>query len=179
MRCGGSDMQNARMRARRLNLALYYIDHVYYANEQKNSIKDSELCLMYALDDGSAHSQKQICQDWLIPKTTLNTIIKQWEQSGYLRLSAIPGKRRELTVQLTDAGKAYAKPFLDVVYRAEDEALRQTIERYSERFIEAMEYYGAALRDSFEREATAAERCQSAAARRAKAAQSPGNHQPL
>ena len=35
------------------------------------------MCLLYALDDGQMHSQNDICLQWEIPRSTLNTIIKQ------------------------------------------------------------------------------------------------------
>lgn len=71
-------MKDYRQLARKSNIINYRTDQIYYDYERKHAISDSEVCLMYALDDGSLHSQKQICEDWHIPKTTLNTIIKQW-----------------------------------------------------------------------------------------------------
>lgn len=55
------------------------------------------------------HSQKQICQEWGLPKTTLNTTLKQAEAKGYLTLVPIAGKRRERQICLTAAGQAYAR----------------------------------------------------------------------
>ena len=69
--------------ARRLMLALYKIDEIYYMNEGKKKLAYSELCVMYALDDGKPHSQREISQEWLVPKTTVNTIVKRWKKRGY------------------------------------------------------------------------------------------------
>ncbi|MBQ2327118.1 MAG: MarR family transcriptional regulator, partial [Clostridia bacterium] len=99
-------MSTERELARRLNLASYSIDYAYYLNEQRHGIKTSEMCLLYALDDGQMHSQNDICLQWEIPRSTLNTIIKQWERQGYLRLTPIPGKSREMHISLTEAGLA-------------------------------------------------------------------------
>ena len=144
-------MSTERELARRLNLASYSTDYAYYLNEQRHGIKTSEMCLLYALDDGQMHSQNDICLQWEIPRSTLNTIIKQWERQGSLRLTPIPGKSREMHISLTEAGKEYARPFLESVYKAEDEAIRKTVEKYSEAFVEAMEYFDKALREAFER----------------------------
>lgn len=143
-------MESMRSQARRLTIALFNIDQTYFTNEQQNHIKESELCLMYALDDGIPHSQRQISEEWLIPKTTLNTIVKQWERDGLLTLSPIPGKRREMQISLTDAGKKYAEKSLAFIYRAEKMAVARTLARYSDVFIEAIEYFGTALKESFE-----------------------------
>lgn len=145
-------MEAIRAQARRLIIALYNIDETYFDNAHKQAVKESELCLMYALDDGRPHSQREIVQEWLIPKTTLNTIVKQWEREGLLELSSIPGKRRERAISLTEAGKAQAQRTLAVVYRAEEKAVAKTAERYSAQFIEAVEYFSAALKEAFEEE---------------------------
>ncbi len=94
-----------KQKARRLALALYNIDVVYLTNEKSKQLSDAELCLMYALDDGEPHSQKDISTQWLVPKTTINTITKRWEKEGLLIQTPIPGRRREMQIILTNAGK--------------------------------------------------------------------------
>lgn len=81
--------------------------------------------MLYALDDGKPHSQKQIYEEWLIPKTTLNTIVKELESDGYVRMEIIPGQRREMNIYLTEAGKKYARQVLDSFYPAEEDAFGQ------------------------------------------------------
>ena len=138
--------------ARRLIFALYRIDEAYYLNEKNKKLSDAELCVMYALDDGKPHSQREISQEWLLPKTSVNTIIKRWEKEGLLTMTPIAGKRREMNIMLTDAGRAYAKEFMGFLYRAEDNALKKTIDRYSDTFIEAIEFFGANLKEAFSEE---------------------------
>lgn len=139
-----------RETARRLILALYRIDETYYLNENKKKLSDAELCVMYALDDGKPHSQREISQEWLVPKTSVNTIVKRWEKEGYLTMTPIPGKRREMQILLTDAGREYAKSFMSFLYQAEDIALAKTLEKYGTGFIDAIEFFGDSLKDAFE-----------------------------
>ena len=146
-------MRDVRATAKRLIRALYNIDEVYYTSEKKRRLSDAELCILYALDDGQPHSQKEICEKWLVPKTTVNTITKKWEAQGLLTLAAISGKRREMQITLTDSGKAFSQEILDFIYRAEDTALTKTLDKYSDPFIEALEYFGAELKKAFEEEA--------------------------
>lgn len=143
-------MEYIRATAKRLILALYNIDEVYYTSEKKRRLSDAELCILYALDDGQPHSQKEICEKWLVPKTTINTITKKWEAQGLLTLNAIHGKRREMQVTLTDTGKVFSKEILDFLYRAEDKALIKTLDKYSDTFIDALEYFGENLKEAFE-----------------------------
>ncbi|MBE5866905.1 MAG: MarR family transcriptional regulator [Lachnospiraceae bacterium] len=138
--------------ARRLILALYNIDEVYYLNEGRKKISDAELSVMYALDDSKPHSQREISQEWLVPKTTVNTIVKRWEKEGLLTQTPIQGKRREMNIMLTDAGREYAKSFMSFLYKAEDKALKKTLDKYSDEFIEVIEYFGESLKEAFEEE---------------------------
>ena len=145
-------MNDIRKITRQLVIALANIDTTYSANTAKIGSQSTELWLMYALDDGNPHSQKQICDEWGFPRTTLNAIIKKCEAADYLTLSLIPGKRREMQICLTEKGKTYAKQLLDVVYRAENKAMEETLERYSEEFISALNYFEQSLKLSFEKE---------------------------
>lgn len=139
-----------RETARRLILALYRIDEAYYLNEKKKKLSDAELCVMYAIGDGKAHSQVEISREWLVPKTTVSTIVERWEKKGYLTMTPIPGKRREMSIKLTEPGEEYAAGFMSFLYKAEDRALRKTLEHYSDEFIEALEFFGENLKDAFE-----------------------------
>ena len=74
---------------RRLMLATNRIDGAYYLLSRKLGVKENILALLYALDDEETHSQKRICEDWLFPKTTINTIIRGTGPSGLC--NALPG----------------------------------------------------------------------------------------
>ncbi len=143
-------MDEIRKKARRLNDALYTLDRVYQENERKRGYKDSEICMVYALDDGEFHSQKEISEEREIPRTTLNTIVKEWERQGYLELRPIPGKRRDMQIVLTEAGERYARPCLNYIYQAEDYAMKKTLEKYSDTFIEALECFHSALQEAMQ-----------------------------
>ena len=150
-------MNDIRKTMKRLTLALCSIDKTYYLSEKKKRLSDAELCIMYALDDGKPHSQKEIAEEWLVPKTTINTITKRWEAEGLLVQASVPGKRREMQITLTEAGKAYAKGFLSFIYKAEDTALQKTLNRYSDTFVETLEYFGRSLMEAFEEQSNEGE----------------------
>ncbi|MGM9942584.1 MAG: MarR family transcriptional regulator, partial [Erysipelotrichaceae bacterium] len=50
---------------------------------------------LYALNDDEKHSQKDICDGWSIPRTTINTIIKDLEKQQMVEMIPIFGKRRK------------------------------------------------------------------------------------
>ncbi|HIV86953.1 MAG TPA: winged helix DNA-binding protein, partial [Candidatus Pygmaiobacter gallistercoris] len=118
---------------RRLMLATEKIDGAYYLFARRRGAKENEMTLLWALDDGAPHTQRQICRDWLIPKTTVNTNVKALAAAGYLEL--LPARDgREKQIALTPAGRAYARGILRPVHEAEEAAMRRTLEEYSPDF---------------------------------------------
>ncbi len=118
-------MTNEREAIRRIMISINKIDELYERVQRKAGVKGNTVWVLYALDDGKPHSQKQIYEEWLIPKTTLNTIVKELESEGYVRMETISGQRREMHIYLTEAGKKYARQVLDSFYQAEEEAYGQ------------------------------------------------------
>lgn len=143
-------MKSMRELARRLTIALFKIDEIHLKIDNNRAYSLSESVLMYALDDGKGHSQLQISEEWLIPKTTLNTIVKKWEVEGLLTLSPIAGKRREKEISLTELGRKRVTEDLQMTYRAKEIALQKVMDRYSEVFVDAVEYLGQTLQEAYE-----------------------------
>ena len=54
-----------------------------------------------------------------------------------------------MQITLTDKGKEYAEQYLNFIYKAEEQAVKKTLEKYSAEFIDALEYYGECLHESF------------------------------
>lgn len=129
---------------RRMMVATEKMDGAYYLYSRKKGAKENVLTLLYALDDGKPHSQQQICRDWLIPKTTVNTNVKELVQEGYATLLPQNG-RKEKEIVLTEAGRMYAAEILKYIYAAERNALHQTLERFSLEFVEALDYFSDCL----------------------------------
>lgn len=145
-------MGETRKDIQKLVIAISNFEKIYTVNAPKAGRQSTELWLMYALNDGAPHSQKQICEEWGFPRTTLNTVTKKCEAEGYLTLSPIPGKRREMQICLTEKGIDYVNQILDVIYRAENRAMEKILERYSADFIDILEEFVECLKAAFEEE---------------------------
>jgi len=133
----------------RIMLAINRIDGIYEKLSREMGVKANMTWILYALDDGKPHSQKQICEEWLIPKTTLNTIVKELESEGCVTLNTIPGQRRERNVSLTEKGKVLARQTLDSIYQAEQEAFDET--EGTGMLMEALDRLGQNLEHSFQK----------------------------
>ena len=139
-------MKLVRKQIAQLMTALNRINCCYAVCAQSAALKDNELMILYALADGVPYSQKQICDEWDIPRTTMNTIIKDWEKKGLVSLSPIPGKRREMNILLTESGQKLADSVLDKIIEMENAAMQETVEEFSPEFIRAIRSYEVRLR---------------------------------
>lgn len=142
-------MDNIRQTIRQFIISINKLEKTYEARSSKFGSQSSEFWLMYTLDDGQPHSQKQICDEWGFPKTTINSTIKKCETAGYLTLLPIPGKRREMQICLTEDGKTHARQLLDLFYQAENRAMEETLKRYPAEFVDAIIYYNKCLSAEF------------------------------
>ena len=108
-------------------------------------MSENMLTLLYALGDGKPHTQREISRDWLIPKTTVNTLTKDLVANGY---AALCGARREKRIELTASGLAFAEDALGKLYLAELGAMENTLAAYPAAFVDALEKYTAVIAEN-------------------------------
>ena len=104
--------------------ALYHVDSFYDEFAKKSNVSSALLWVLYALNDGKPHTQIEISNDWELPKTTVNTVIKDIQKDGYALLVPIKGKRREMSIVLTENGKKFADNVLSDLYKKEADAYK-------------------------------------------------------
>lgn len=141
-----SRMSNDREKIRKMMMLVNRIDDAYFKAIRSAGIKDSLFVLLYAIYDGEQYSQKEICEEWGIPKTTLNTIVKECVRDGYVFL--MPTGSKEKKVVLTDKGRQFAEEVLLPVFKGESRAahlLQKT------NLLERMEEFTTALEEDFKR----------------------------
>ncbi len=144
-------MDDARELVDRFYICCNKIDGLYYLAARKLGVKENALVLLYLLYDGRARSQKQLAQELLIPKTTINTIVKEYMDAGYLTLVPIEHSR-EKGISLTPEGLAYARKTIQPVYDAEEAAMARTLEEFSPDFMRAIEALTQNMTLEFQRE---------------------------
>ena len=134
---------------RRVMHELNRIDGVYYIYSKKTGINENMLTVLYALDDGNAHSQKDICEEWLIPKTTISSVIRGLENDGYVSLMSAE-HTKEKTIVLTKKGKAFVSEILKDIYKAERTAMDAALEKYPD-FVDAITEFTERLSGEFDK----------------------------
>lgn len=134
---------------RRIMLATNTIDGVYYLLARHYGINENTLAFLYALDDENPHSQKEISDQWLIPRTTINSIVKNMLSDGYIAFTGEP-HTKENAIVLTDQGRAYTSKLFHDIYLAEEQAIIDTLQKFSPEFATALEYFSQRLRAGFD-----------------------------
>ena len=76
--------------------------------------------LFYAKD---GLTQKDICQRTFQSKQTVNLIIKNLLSKEYVTVTEVPENKRNKTVQMTDAGRAYCEKVVRHITWAKDTAM--------------------------------------------------------
>lgn len=68
------------------------------------------------------YSQQNICSMWSVSKQTVNTIIANMVQKGFVVLDVVPGTRNRKIIRLTDAGRTYGEARILSISLAEQRA---------------------------------------------------------
>ncbi len=110
-------------------------DEIYAAIAKKIGVSFHTLMVLYALDQDQGSTQSKISKTWLIPKQTLNTVIKDLQSKEYVKLETGRNQKEKL-VYFTPIGRKFAKETLFDVYALEDKAIEKI---GKERFLEMVQ----------------------------------------
>lgn len=134
---------------RRIMLATNKIDGVYYLLAREYGINENTLAFLYALVDEKPHSQKEISDEWLIPRTTINSIVKNMLADGYIAFTQ-KQHTKEKAMVLTPKGQDYANELFKGIYQAEEQAIIDTLKEFPPEFVAALETFASRLRAGFD-----------------------------
>lgn len=126
------------------------IDHLYGKLAAKSGLSDSAFWVLYSIceHDGNC-TQKGICEQWSYSKQTVNSSLKVLENRGLIKLIAANSSKKSKHILLTEAGEAFAKEKVDVIFAmersifekmnsSERQALLLSTRKYLELFREEM-----------------------------------------
>ena len=90
------------------------VDHVIDRWIKKLGLNYNSYAVLYTLAsaDDFKTTQKQICEDWMLPKQTVFNVCKEFREKGWIEFNESPNDRRERVLCLTQSGKAQAMPVL-------------------------------------------------------------------
>lgn len=124
-----------RAKMEQLNTCICKMTELYLTWAKRHGMSYNTMMTLYALGQSRKCTQKQIADEWLIPKQTVNTVIKELERLGYISFEPLPGSKQKV-VCLTESGRAYADSCLHELYEMETRALRSLGQPLTDIFIE-------------------------------------------
>ena len=117
-----------------INRAIIQFRGLYAAWSKEHGISYHELLVLYTIRDQGLCTQKQICDSYLLPRQTMNHGFLDLRERGLLEQSREHCIGREKAFVLSEQGKRYAQPLLDVLNRVE----LQTLEALGEKNVRSM-----------------------------------------
>lgn len=93
--------------------------------KRKGITRNTILTLCTLLSEKENCTQKIICEKWNMPKQTVHTILKDFEQKGYVTFMDMPLNRRNRIVALTDIGTEYATGIAKELYQLDFQVLEK------------------------------------------------------
>lgn len=104
------EQRTLREELRRCYAAWIEMDLVYEEWAKERGLSVNMVWVLHALcDEGTVHTQKEIGQQWRIPKQTVNTILKDLALRGWITAQPLPEDRRNKRIDLTPEGRCFAE----------------------------------------------------------------------
>ncbi len=95
-------------------------NYVYEEWAKAHQLSVNSLLVLSALYEGGANcTQKQISQRWLIPKQTINMVLKDFVRKGLVELHPCQEDKRNKLISLTEQGRAYAAEIIGQLRQVE------------------------------------------------------------
>jgi DNA-binding MarR family transcriptional regulator len=109
------------------------VNAAYGGYAKSLGLNDADIWLYYSLyADSAGCTQRDICRMSALPKQTVGSAVARAQKAGHVAFSPNPKDARSKIVKLTDAGRAYAEPFVVRLQEAEEQA----VQRFSEADLE-------------------------------------------
>lgn len=106
-----------------VNRAIIKFRGIYSQWSSAHGISYNEMLVLYTIREKGFCSQKQICDNYLLPRQTINNVITGMRERGLLEHSPKHSTGREKAFVLTPKGEAYARPLLDAMDTFEGRAV--------------------------------------------------------
>lgn len=95
-------------------------NYVYEEWAKAHGMSVNSLLVLSAIHEGGNDcTQRKISQRWMIPKQTINMILKEFERKGLVELLPMQEDKRNKLIQFTPAGDEYADGIISKLRKVE------------------------------------------------------------
>lgn len=115
-----------------------------------SGFSESETGILYHLYHVNTRAtQKEICENALSNKQTVNSAVKRMRENGLLEISPSEKSKREKILTLTDKGRECAEKVILPMMEAEERALLKMGKEKRELYFEFLELHAQLLEEEF------------------------------
>lgn len=143
-----SNTKSNREYVNRLYEAVQNIENIYNDWSKAHGLLYYDMQLYYSLMETPNHTltQKDIVEQIQAPKTTVNSLVKRHLAKGYISMTINPNNQREKLIQLTPAGKEFAKELILPLFKQEELAVTELSTERIEEALKTLEEFGEIIR---------------------------------
>ena len=134
-----------------VNRAIIKFRGIYSEWSSIHRISYNEMLVLYTIREAGFCTQKQICDNYLLPKQTINNVMTALRQDGLLEYDEDHSKGHAKAFVLTAKGKEYAAPFLESLDEVESQALQLLGEEKLQALTGLLLEYDQALNQALEK----------------------------
>lgn len=128
-----------------INSAVERTDYLYEKWAKQHGINSYVMQVMYMIYASEINKQKDIVENYGMPKQTVNTVITDLQRKGYIRLTPDENDKRSKIIILTDEGRRYAENIVNPLLNCEKEVLAKMGKERVEMLISTMNQYAELL----------------------------------
>lgn len=115
---------------------------IYEEWAKKYGMSYYEMLIVISLWEADAPcTQKQICEEWTLPKQTVNSILKNFERDGLITFETLKTDRRNKSILFTEAGLEFSNKIMGDLQRKESQVWRQLGKERRRAFLKTMDLY--------------------------------------
>ena len=142
---GGHMEKNKQKLFDKVNRAIIKFRAIYFEWSRRHNISYHEMLVLYTIRENGYCTQKQICDNYLLPKQTIHNIISNMRENGILIYDESLSVSREKVFVLSEKGREYAAPFLESLDLVESGAMEILGKEKLNKLIELLLEYDMAL----------------------------------
>lgn len=94
---------------------------------KKMGLNYNHFAVLYSLvtSPNGQSTQKQISDEWLLPKQTIFNICKSYKEQGWILFNESAGDKRERPIQLSEQGRQHAEPLAQAMSQLSEQVFSQ------------------------------------------------------
>lgn len=135
-----------------INRVIIRLRCIYSSWLSAHGISYNEMLILYTLREYCCCTQKQICDNYLLPRQTINHVVAMMRQKGLLELNKEFCTGHEKVFVLTGKGRNYAEYFLKSLNNTETRAVKILGGEKLETLTSLMLEYTHALKETLNKE---------------------------